>query len=288
MTSSQSIVGILACLAIAVSTALVVGQGLPPLWGLPSLAVCALISFLAQTLAFIPSSIAQNEHYFDLAGGGTFILVLVFAVALSPYQSPVNLLLLAMIAVWAARLSTFLWLRVKAAGSDKRFSVMKTQPLWFYMTWSIQALWVYLASLAALTAILSPAVAWSWLHLLGFVLWLAGFTIEVVADSQKNRFRNDPENTDRFINVGLWRWSRHPNYFGEIVLWIGIAIVALPSLQGWQYGALISPVFVIILLTAISGVPLLERRGLKKWKDDQSYQEYLHNTSVLIPLPPKT
>ena len=110
---------------------------------------------------------------------------------------------------------------------------------------------------------------------------------EVVADTQKSAFKADPANAGRFITTGLWSWSRHPNYFGEITLWTGMAVLALPVLSGWNWVALISPVFVFVLLTRISGIPMLEHRARKRWGDDPAFQAYTANTSVLVPLPPK-
>jgi steroid 5-alpha reductase family enzyme len=109
-----------------------------------------------------------------------------------------------------------------------------------------------------------------------------------VSDAQKNRFRADPANRGKFIQTGLWAWSRHPNYFGEIVLWIGVAIIALPVLRGWQYLTLISPVFVTLLLTRVSGVPMLERRADEKWGGQEDYEAYKARTPVLIPRPPSS
>ena len=114
----------------------------------------------------------------------------------------------------------------------------------------------------------------------------SGFAIEVVADRQKSQFRAAPENAGKFINVGLWSWSRHPNYFGEIVLWIGVAIIAAPILRGWQWLTMISPLFIILLLTRISGVPMLERRADEKWGGQPEYEDYKARTSVLILRPP--
>ncbi|MBC8187024.1 MAG: DUF1295 domain-containing protein, partial [Proteobacteria bacterium] len=122
---------------------------------------------------------------------------------------------------------------------------------------------------------------------LGGFLWVAGFAIEVAADQQKRRFRADPSNRERFIRSGLWAWSRHPNYFGEIILWIGIALIALPVLSGWQLATLISPVFVYVLLTRISGIPLLETRAKKKWGKDPDFAAYMRSTPVLFPRPPR-
>jgi steroid 5-alpha reductase family enzyme len=116
--------------------------------------------------------------------------------------------------------------------------------------------------------------------------WIAGFTIEALADHQKGVFRADPANRDRFITSGLWAWSRHPNYCGEILLWIGVALIALPALSGWPLLTLISPFFVYVLLTRISGIPLLESRSDAKWGDDPAYRAYKARTPVLWLRPP--
>ena len=120
----------------------------------------------------------------------------------------------------------------------------------------------------------------------GHAVWLAGFAIEVVADRQKSAFKQDSANDGRFITTGLWAWSRHPNYFGEITLWTGIAIMAVPILSGWQWVVLISPVFVAVLLMRVSGIPMLEARSDKRWGDEEAYQRYRAATPVLVPRPP--
>jgi steroid 5-alpha reductase family enzyme len=156
------------------------------------------------------------------------------------------------------------------------------------MTWTLQGLWVVMtaaAALAAMTSTQTPAIGIT--GVLGLILWIAGFAIEVVADKQKRDFRRDPDNSDRFIQHGLWAWSRHPNYFGEILLWCGIAVIALPALQGWQYATLISPVFVYLLLTKVSGIPMLDAHALKRWGDEDDYRAYRKATPVLFPRPPK-
>jgi steroid 5-alpha reductase family enzyme len=148
-------------------------------------------------------------------------------------------------------------------------------------------LWVTLTLAAALAAITTTNRKGLGLcALVGTLVWVFGFAIEAAADAQKSRFRTDPENKGKFINTGLWSWSRHPNYFGEIVLWVGVAIIALPVLQGWQWVTLISPVFVALLLTRISGVPILERRADEKWGGQEDFEAYKERTPVLIPRPP--
>ena len=139
------------------------------------------------------------------------------------------------------------------------------------------------AALASITSMTQrPLDIWVGI---GLLLWLVGFSIEVMADRQKTKFRSEADNAEKFITTGLWRYSRHPNYFGEIVLWLGIAIIAFPTLVGWQYAALISPIFVTFLLVKVSGVKLLEESGQKRWGSDPTYQTYVANTSVLFPMP---
>ena len=157
------------------------------------------------------------------------------------------------------------------------------------MTWTLQGCWVFVTASCALAALTSArhAPANIWLYL-GVAIWICGFVLEVAADRQKTAFRMKPENADRFITHGLWAWSRHPNYFGEIVLWIGIALIAVPVLQGWQYATLISPAFVILLLTRISGVRMLEARAERAWGDDPDYRHYRDTTPMLIPTRPRS
>ena len=190
--------------------------------------------------------------------------------------------------MWAARLGSFLFTRVRRAGRDDRFDAIKPDFGRFLSVWLLQGLWVTLtlgAALAAVTALERPAVGV--LTVVGLLVWAAGFAVEVVADAQKSRFRADPAHRDAFISTGLWAWSRHPNYFGEIVLWLGIALAALPALQGWQYATLVSPVFVAILLGRVSGVPLLERKADARWGDRADYRAYRAATPVLVPRPPR-
>lgn len=246
-------------------------------------------AFAINWIAFVPAFIKQTEHYYDLIGSVTYLTTTVLAVALANPSGARGWLLTALIVIWALRLGTFLFRRVKAVGKDGRFDRLKTNAPRFAMTWTLQALWVVFTAAAAHAAIAAaepkPLGVWA---LLGLLIWLIGFGFEAVADSQKSAFRSDPSNAGRFITSGLWAWSRHPNYFGEIVLWIGIAVIAAPVLSGWQYLTLLSPVFVIVLLTRISGLPALEARAQKRWGDDPEYQHYKATTPVLIPRPPTT
>jgi steroid 5-alpha reductase family enzyme len=188
-----------------------------------------------------------------------------------------------MIALWAIRLGSFLFWRIHRDGSDSRFDTIKPSPLKFFVTWNIQGLWVLMTASCALAAITAQQlVALSLFDVLGVSLWILGFGIEVIADRQKRQFRS-VHGSETFISSGLWSRSRHPNYFGEIILWLGVALLALPALEGWRYVTVVSPLFVFLLLTRVSGVPLLERKSDRKWGDDPGYQAYKAATPVLVP-----
>ena len=280
--------GIVAALVVASGIAWAGSQHSVMVAGVPLFLLCVGLAFVVQWLVFIPAFIFQTEKYFDLTGSLTYISVTLLALALTGASDPRSLLIGAFVTLWAIRLGSFLFRRIMKDGEDKRFRSIKPDFLQYLMTWTIQGLWVsvtYAAGLAAITS--ATPVAPDLFLLVGLILWLAGFTIEVAADLQKSRFRAQEENRNRFIQSGLWAWSRHPNYFGEIVLWLGIAVMALPVLQGWQYVCLISPVFVIFLLTKISGVRMLEARARKQWGEEVEYQSYKARTPVLVPRPPK-
>jgi steroid 5-alpha reductase family enzyme len=253
--------------------------------GVPVMIVCAAIAFGVQWLAFVPAYLKQTEHFYDLVGSLTYMLVTGVALLASRPNDTRSIILGLLVFIWASRLGSFLFRRIRLAGSDPRFDEIKPSASRFLVAWTLQGLWVFLTLCAALAAITtrSPSEL-GLLDGLGFTLWVVGFAIEVVADRQKSRFR--AERPGHYIDTGLWSWSRHPNYFGEIVLWIGVALIASSTLQGWQWATMVSPVFVIFLLTRISGVPLLEKRANERWANDESYQRYKVNTPVLFPRPP--
>jgi steroid 5-alpha reductase family enzyme len=269
---------------VGLGVALAGSQGGATVFGVPLFAFSVGLAFLIQWLAFIPAFLLQTESFFDLAGSITYISVTVLAVLLGPVVDGRSILLLALVLIWAGRLGTFLFRRIHKAGKDVRFDDIKPSFLRFLQAWTLQGLWVSLTLAAALAAITTTTRrGLGILALIGFLIWIFGFAFEVVADSQKSRFRADPENKGKFIQTGLWARSRHPNYFGEIVLWIGVAVIALPVLRGWGWATLISPVFVALLITRVSGVPMLEKRADEKWGGQEDYQAYKEGTPVLIP-----
>ena len=244
--------------------------------------------FILQWIVFLPSYLNQTEHYFDLTGSMTYITSILLVIFFAQEIDFRDVLICSLIIIWASRLGLFLSKRVSNAGEDTRFVHIKPNFYQFLMTWPIQGLWVLMTAGMAFAALSSKnKLGLDAFAVIGALLWLIGFIIEVISDKQKTNFKSNPLNQGKFIQEGLWSFSRHPNYFGEIVLWIGIAVIAFPVIESWQYFALLSPIFVIFILTKVSGFNLLERQGMKRWGDNEEYKNYIKNTSVLIPLPPK-
>ena len=284
----NSLVGIAVSLLIGILVVLAGSDGSVKVGSVAVFAVCGLVAYVINWVVFVPSNRAKTEHYFDLTGSITYLTVAAVALLLSDDLDARAMIVAAMIGVWALRLGTFLFRRVRRDGRDGRFDRIKTDPLRFFMTWTIQGLWVLLTMACALAIITDrERRTLGWVATVGIVVWVVGFAIEVVADQQKSAFKKTPANEGRFITSGLWAWSRHPNYFGEITLWTGIAIMALPVLSGWRWVTLISPVFVVLLLTRVSGIPMLEARAEKRWGDDEEFQTYTRSTPVLIPRRPR-
>lgn len=256
--------------------------------GVPAVFLCACLALGVNWLAFIPAALFQSDRFYDITGALTYLTVITVAcVAAAPLDAR-TLVVAAMVAIWTIRLGGFLFWRINAAGgTDQRFAKIKINPPRFLVAWTLQAAWVVITASPALIIITSPDTppldGFFWA---GGTLWLIGFAFEVIADEQKRQFKADPVNAGRFITTGLWSWSQHPNYFGEITLWTGILVIAIPLLTGWSWLVILSPLFVTLLLTKISGINLLDGIARKRWGDDPDYQDYITKTSIFLPRPP--
>ena len=235
-------------------------------------------------LAFIPALIFKTEKFYDLTGSicYAFAAIYVYFQSYGMFLS-LSLFISLAILIWTFRLGSFLLKRVMDAGEDKRFRTIKTNPTQFFMTFNLSALWVVICSLCALTAVSNGVLEVKPIFYIGLLVFIIGFLIEVIADNQKTAFRAVPENANSFITTGLWSVSRHPNYFGEVTLWLGIAIMSLPYLEGVQYWTLISPVFSFVLIYFVSGVRMLEARANVKWGENPEYLEYVKKTPIFFP-----
>jgi steroid 5-alpha reductase family enzyme len=254
------------------------------LTGIQNITYAVLFIFLIHLLIFVPSYFFQTEKFFDLTGTISYVSSVLFIFFKSNTLESINLgslVLSTFIIIWSLRLGIFLFLRIKKAGKDRRFNEIKKSFSWFFMTFSVSGMWVTICSICALTGI-ANGIIFSSTTIIGIIIFIIGFTIEIIADSQKTKFRANDDNKDKFISSGLWKYSRHPNYLGEIILWLGISLISFSSLEGFQYITLISPIFTYLLLVNVSGINFLEKSGKKKWGHLDSYKKYLKETPRLF------
>ena len=279
----------LICLLIAFLVSLASSQNGVSYNNYPISIICMALSFIIHWLVFIPSYFFKTEKFYDITGTVAYLSILLTTAYLINLVNDEGILLRSIISIifvmiWAIRLGIFLFKRVIKVGEDKRFEHAKKSFSKFLMFFNISALWVFLTIVNVLTMIINNSDSVTDLFfIIGFTIVIIGFIIEVVADMQKRKFRTNISNKGQFISSGLWSISRHPNYFGEMMIWVGMSFATIPILIGWQFITLISPIFVIFLLTKVSGINLLEASANDKWGADKNYQDYKDKTSVLIP-----
>lgn len=251
-----------------------------------NLLTSALVILGIQVIFFIFAVTLKTDKVTDLSYSLTFVVTaLLFLFALKQ-PSVMQVLVAVFITLWGARLGSYLFIRIIKLKKDDRFDGIREKPLSFSGFWLLQAVTIWVVMLPATVLLskeqsLSPTVV-TWI---GAVLWIIGFVVESIADSQKYRFRKDPANQGKWIQSGLWKHSRHPNYFGEMVCWWALFIITIPHLQGVEWFTLIGPLFLTFLLLRVSGIPTVEKKAEQKYGDNPEFQEYKKRTGTLIPLP---
>jgi steroid 5-alpha reductase family enzyme len=236
---------------------------------------------------FAVAAIRKTDVVTDLSYSLTFA-VLAVVLLVTGAREPVQLVASLLVLVWAVRLGAYLFRRIMRIKVDHRFDEMRDRPLRFARFWLLQAITVavVLLPVSYLLDSSDPPGIGLW-AIAGALVWLVGLVIEAVADAQKSAFRGKEENRGSFIASGLWRYSRHPNYFGEMLVWWGLFVYAVPVLHGIAFAVVAGPVFITLLLLFVSGIPLLERSAEEKYGDDPAYRDYKRRTSILVPLPPR-
>lgn len=234
-------------------------------------------------ILFIPAFLFKTDKLTDLSYSLSFILVAIF-LFLNSTANVGHIVLLGMILLWALRLGTYLFIRIRKMKKDKRFDGIREHFLKFLQFWAFQGVSVFVILLAATSYFYTPGAMLTAVSYIGLAIWALGLTIETVADIQKYRFIQNKKEGDAFIDTGLWSISRHPNYFGEILVWLGVFIFTCPVLIGINTViAAISPIYIAAVLIFITGLPPLERSADAKWGELESYQTYKANTPVLVP-----
>jgi len=251
---------------------------------LASLIISVLIQAVFFTFAYINTTDKVTDFSYSLS---FVILALVFTLAGRAFQ-PLQLIVAALVVIWGIRLGSYLFIRILRIGKDDRFDDKRGNFKRFLGFWILQALTVWLVMMPAVAALSLPGgLSFSPLTTLGLILWIIGFFMETVSDHQKFVFKSDKANRNRWIETGLWKISRHPNYFGESLLWWSLFLIVLPSFRGALYLTVIGPVFLTLLLLFVSGIPLLEKSADRKYGDDPAYRSYKKRTNIFVPWIPR-
>ncbi|CAN6478645.1 unnamed protein product [Victoria cruziana] len=251
------------------------------------LALTAIVTIGYQFLFFVVTALLRIDKVTDFAGSTNFVILAILTLCVRGLWHFRQVVLSLLVIIWGLRLGLFLLMRILQWGEDRRFDEMRNNIGKLAVFWIFQAVWVWTVSLPVTVVNASgrsPGVRA--LDIIGWIMWFVGFSVEATADQQKLQFKNFPGNRGKWCNVGLWKFSRHPNYFGEILLWWGIFVAATPVLQGAEWLVVVGPVFLTGLLLFISGIPLLEDSTDKRFGTMAEYLLYKKTTSPLIPLPP--
>lgn len=265
------------------SLALLAGVG----WATGMLGSAAWALTIQWAVCFSHGLPHQSEKFFDASGSVTYIAVILTNLLRRQEHNTRAIVNSVLVVIWCTRLGSFLFARILKDGRDSRFDEFKKHWVRFMGVWSVQAVWVFLVALPALVTgsadSCRAAAAIGLLDVLGWGVWIAAFLFEIVADAQKEAFRSDVASQGKFITTGLWAYSRHPNYFGEICMWVGISVSGSSCFSGLQWLAWLSPLTTYALLTKVSGVPLLESKGKKRWGALPEYQWYMEHTPSIFP-----
>ena len=246
------------------------------------------ISVAINAVFFALAALLRTDKVTDLSYSLSFVVLAVVLLVRGGHFSLLHVLTAALICVWGIRLGAYLFARILKTGVDHRFDDMRDHPLRFARFWALQAFTVWVVMLPAVRLFALPGTGGiPAVTIVGAALWVLGFALEVISDSQKSAFKKDPATRNGFISSGPWRYSRHPNYFGESLLWWGLFVAVIPVFSGWDFLTAFGPLFLTLLLLFVSGVPLLEKSADKKHGGEAAYQEYKRRTSLFVPLPPR-
>jgi len=244
-----------------------------------------VVILILQVIFFIYAALKKTDKVTDLSYGLTFIIASIFAYILNvEYISFFKTILLLLVSTWGIRLSVYLFVRILKTGKDKRFDGVREDLKKFASFWLLQAVSIFIILLPTTYILTSDMdMSLNWISSIGLILAISGILIEGIADSQKFVFKNKEENKSKWIGTGLWKYSRHPNYLGEIMMWVGVFLYCFVYINGIGLITILSPIYISVLLLWVSGIPTLEREYDKRYFDNKDYQEYKRNTGVLFP-----
>jgi steroid 5-alpha reductase family enzyme len=237
-----------------------------------------------QAVFFIFAAAFKTDKVTDLSYGLSFVILAVALLIEARGGTVPQLVLSLMVVLWGARLAAYLLYRIVRMKRDPRFDGVRERFWAFAKFWLLQGVAVWVIMLPVTLWFVRPGPG-SWRMVAGFLVWLAGLVIESTADLQKFREKSRPGGASRWVSRGLWRYSRHPNYFGELLCWWGVFVFVAGDLSGWSWLGVAGPLAITALLLFVTGIPTLEASARRKWGTDPGYAEYRRRTRLLVPLP---
>lgn len=251
---------------------------------IPLIPSCIAVALLVH-LGFCASIFLKRNDIADVLWGPGIALFVSVSFFTGYGLWPAFILIL-LVVIWAARLCIRIFKKNSGKNEDERYARWRRTWKWFYLrsylqVYILQGILMCLVGFGTALFVHSAVTTTPWLYI-GILIWMIGFWFETVGDAQLDRFISNPNNKGRLMTEGLWKYSRHPNYFGEITMWWGLWIASIGS-SAMLFG-LLSPITITTLICFVSGIPLLEE-SMKKYN---GFAEYKKRTSVLIPLPPRT
>lgn len=254
-----------------------------------TLILMGIILFVYMSMLFVLSLFLRNNGVADVGYGIGFLVLGISGYLVSDAVRTEGTLLLLLVLMWSLRLASRIFRKNKGKPEDFRYK--QWRDAWgrtfvvrsFFQVYMLQGLIIGIIASPVVLSILFPESGSQGLFVLGVVVSLLGLTLEAISDAQLDRFLKDTSRTKRIMTEGLWHYSRHPNYFGESLVWIGFGIATITT-QPFGVLSILSPCLITFLLLRVSGVPLLEKR----WEGDPEWEAYKEKTSVFIPLPPRS
>lgn len=244
-----------------------------------------IISMVIQGLFFVVAASLKTDKVTDLSYGLSFIALIWYVVWRMQTTNLFSWLLVIAVNVWGLRLAGYLLIRIMKMKKDDRFNGIRESWIKFGQFWFFQGVSVWIILIPVILVLIKPQISLNWVSLLGLGVWFSGLVIETVADQQKFMFKQNSRSRDRWIDSGLWKYSRHPNYFGEMLVWWGLFVAVLPNLRGVEFLGVIGPAYITFLLLKVSGIPPLEKKYAKKYAGDTAYMAYKQRTHLLLPIP---
>lgn len=246
-----------------------------------------IVIAIYYSILFFIGTIKKNNSIVDIAWGLGFIIISLYSLMVSKNYFLPNIILCILVTIWGTRLSIHIFRRNKGKSEDFRYAKWRAQ--WGNYVIIRSLFQVYLLQGIFLFIVCSPVIFLNSSHvinrklglLIGVIIWMIGFYFEVIGDYQLEQFKKDSKNKGKILDTGLWKYTRHPNYFGEATMWWGVGIIA--ALSGVGYLGFVGPMSITYMLLFVSGVPMLE----KSFEKRPGYKEYKDKTSIFFPLPPK-